>query len=92
MNVTDLSNYTPVYGRGAKLHRELTELVRYFSVHPNSAADVAALFEADAAKVVAALKAAVPVVPVASVAAGSAAITATASGKTATSVITVTTA
>lgn len=90
MNVTDLSNYVPVYGRGPALRRELTELVRYAEIHGNAASELAALFEADSVKVLAALNGAVSSVPVTGVAAGSATITATASGHTDTSVITVT--
>lgn len=72
MNVTDLSNYVPVYGRGAIFRRELAEFVRYFWVHPNSAAEALVLFNADVAKIQAELEAAAQsapgaVVPVASV-------------------------
>ncbi|QYW01768.1 hypothetical protein CPT_Ptah_053 [Stenotrophomonas phage Ptah] len=64
MNVTDLSNYIPVYGRGPTLRRELMELVRYAEIHGNAASELAALFEADSVKVLAALNGAVPSVPV----------------------------
>lgn len=60
MNVTDLSNYTPIYGRGAEFRRELVEFVRYFTTHKNSAVAAAELFAADVAKIEAALSAVAP--------------------------------
>ncbi|QWT56540.1 hypothetical protein [Xanthomonas phage SB1] len=60
---SDFSNYTPVYGGGAGLVQEFVKLVGYLRTFPNSAEAVLALFNADVAKVKAAIEALVPEAP-----------------------------
>lgn len=60
---SDFSNYTPVYGGGAGLVQEFVKLVGYLRTFPNSAEAVLALFNADVAKVKAAIEALIPESP-----------------------------
>lgn len=52
------ANYTKIYGRGNYLHRELLDLVEHAEMHPQTAAQLLAAWDADAAIVRAALVAA----------------------------------
>lgn len=63
MNRSDLSNYSQTYGRGQHLVTELVQLARYVGTFPNSAAEILAQFDADVAKVRAAIVAEIPVEP-----------------------------
>ncbi|AHB12143.1 hypothetical protein Paz_46 [Xylella phage Paz] len=60
---SDLSNYTRAYGGGNQLVTEFVKLVGYVEVHPNSAEQILALFDADVAKVRAAIQAQIPAPP-----------------------------
>lgn len=48
---SDFSNYTGLYGRGNYLIRELLALVEHCEKHPQTAAQLKALFDADATRV-----------------------------------------
>lgn len=55
---SDFSNYTGLYGRGNYVARELLMLVEHAEQHPQTAAQLLAKFNADSARVVAAITAA----------------------------------
>lgn len=55
---SNFSNYTGLFGRGNYLVRELLELVEHAEKHPQTAAQLQALFTADVTRVQAALTAA----------------------------------
>lgn len=55
---SDFSNYTGLFGRGNYLVRELLALVEHAEKHPQTAAQLQALFTADVTRVQAALTAA----------------------------------
>jgi hypothetical protein len=52
---SDFSNYTGFYGRGNYLIRELLGLVEHAEQHPQTAAQLETLFNADVARVQAAI-------------------------------------
>lgn len=58
MQKSSFSNYTGLFGRGNYLIRELLALVEHCEQHPQTAAQLEALFNADVGRVQAAITAA----------------------------------